>query len=59
VILDEKIKILDTLRGDTTTAAVYVTFWCHFILKSNLSRYFTLMLNYPMVRYNITQFNHD
>jgi hypothetical protein len=26
VILDEKIKILDTLRGDTTTAAVYVTF---------------------------------
>jgi hypothetical protein len=33
--LDEKIKILDKLRGGISAAAVGLTFRCHFVLKSN------------------------
>jgi hypothetical protein len=35
VTLDEKIKILDELRGGMSAAAVGLTFRSYFILKSN------------------------
>jgi hypothetical protein len=37
--LDEKINILDKLRGGMSTAAVSLTFSC----------YFTLMFNFPTI----------
>jgi hypothetical protein len=37
MIPDEKIKILDKLRGGMSAAAVGLTFRWYFILKSNFS----------------------
>jgi hypothetical protein len=56
--LDEKIKILDKLRGGMSAAAVGLTFRWHFILKYYFTFIFYLMLNFPMILYYVTQFVH-
>jgi hypothetical protein len=56
--LDEKINILDKLRGGMSAAQLA---WhsVHILFQSLTFRwYFTLMINFPMKLYDITQFTH-
>jgi hypothetical protein len=47
---DDKIKILDKLRGGMTAAAVGLTFSWYFILKPNFPLIFYFMPYFPMIR---------
>jgi hypothetical protein len=58
MILDEKIKIIDKLRGGMCAVAVGPTLSWSFTLMSNFPLIFTFMLKFPAVIHEITLFVH-